>query len=368
MKNIVLFIPLFFVKITTSSAQVSFSMNAVGCSGNSFSVIANTGTNTATGYTWSSMPSGPILSTPNSSITSIMFPANGNYTINLTVAFTMGSSSAANPITISPTPTISLTQTTFTTCITNNLPSFSKPVVISASGANSYSWQPPLPPPMIPNNGQTGTVRPAVTTCYTITGYNAMCSGSAIACLTVIPRFAFNVTPANTIICNNGLSGPDVFAELIANNPSIPAFGLPATHSYSWTGDNILTTPFSATINVAPISSSTYTVEIMDSLKCVSLPVMVTVSVQNCTDIETKLIDNSFFSVYPNPTKDGLFLSIEPNPGVSISLLDFSCNILVKSISTNKITTIDVSTIPTGIYFLKIQTGNSTIYRKILKE
>lgn len=351
---------LLFLIFTDCKSQVSFILNSTGCSGDSYTVTANSGTNTATGYTWSASPAGPLISIPNSSVTNIQFPSIGTFTISLQIQFTSGSGSATNTITISSTPTISITQSSFTTCITSNSPLYSKPVLLTANGAASYSWLPNI----APNGGPTGTARPTTSSCYTVMGYSAVCNGSATACVTVIPRFSISVTPTNTVICKN--MNIDEFAVLLANNATPPAFGLPTSYSYSWTGDGILTTPFSYSVAVSPSATTVFTVEVLDSLNCISLPANTTVSVQSCTGIESAFSSVNKVIVYPNPLTDKIYFSGEFQT-LKIVIRN-SLNEIVKTATLSTQYELDILDLPTGFYLVNIQSGTRVSSFKVIKK
>jgi hypothetical protein len=350
------------------SAQVSFTISPSICKNDTIYLAANTGSLANCTFSWICSPTGAGLSSPNNSITSISFMNPGTYTIMLTVTSGTTVTSCQNSVTAVPLPTITLAQSSFTTCITNNFPLFSKPIHLIATGGLTYTWNPPITPLAGNPNGASNDVRPTANACFSVTGQDANgCKAMASTCVTVIPRFTINVSPTNTMMCRNGFSGPNTDVELIANNPSSPAYGLPGSCTYSWTGGGILTPPYSATVYVAPLTTATYTAEIKDSLGCVSLPAMVTVSVQNCTGILKNSLDDKDLFVYPNPVKDKLSLLINSKSAELKLKLTNSSGQTVKELE-NLETEIDVSYLTPGIYFLSVESFGKRKICKIFKE
>jgi hypothetical protein len=205
---------------------------------------------------------------------------------------------------------ISLSQSSYTTCITSSLPKFSKPVTLTAYGADSFTWTPAPNPPASPNSSVI-VVTPSVSTCYTVIGSAGTSTGSAIACFTVIQQFSVTTGPNPFTVCylqDANLS--------IASTSSLAA-GPSSAFTYSW--------DFSpATASVSGVSASSvtvfqptaavnYTVQVTDALACLSSPAQGTVLVDpSCfAGLENKKPETVMVSVYPNPAKNTLFIEAE---------------------------------------------------------
>ncbi len=355
------------------NSQTSFTIAPNICTGDTTYLTANTGSLSNCTYTWLSIPSGANLSSTNSSVTGLSFQSSGMYTIVLNVTSASATTSFQNSITAISLPTITLAQNSLTTCIASNFPLFSKPIHLTATGAISYTWNPPPLPSMTGNpNGPTNDVRPPANTCFSVTGQNSNgCKSKSSICVTVLPRYSITVVPANTIMCQNNLNGPGYTTELIAGNPSSPIYGASSSHSYSWTQPpmgSILTPAFSATVVVAPFTTTTYTVEMTDSLNCVSLPAITTVSVQNCNGIEYSSVSPNL-RFYPNPFIDKLYLSCSVFFPAHIHLSFFnSMGLLLYDLTVlSKDQELDVSSLPVGIYYLKIESEGHLYSYKIIK-
>jgi gliding motility-associated-like protein len=243
------------------------------------------------------------------------------------------STSAANHFTVQlgQPLNIQVSQSTPTTCIESNNPKFSKPVVLTASGAGSYVWFPYNPCCMTYSLGSSTTVRPPATTCFTVTGTTPVCSGSAIVCVTVIPQFTMNVVPPLPAIC----LGDSLKLSLNNVGPQQLAVGPPSAFTYSWT-EALNAPPISisnnltSTVMIFPKNTTTYTVEMFDSRKCASIPRLVTVTVlpRPVTAIAIPTINGvptntvCYVGLYPGAIDNILTLNaINKNTGLPFGIL-----------------------------------------------
>lgn len=228
----------------------------------------------ASSYTWTSPTfSGSIIQTSLSVGPGVykLKGTNGGGCVDSTL-FTVGIAAPLN---------IQISQSTPTTCITDNFPNkLSKPVVLTANGANTYVWFPYDPTIMTYSLGPVTQVRPHATTVFTVTGNTAICSGSAIIGVTVVPQFSMNAIPPLPAMC----FGDSI--KLSMTNVSNLAVGPSSAFKYRWSAPipNIMepggsTAALSSTIMAYPQSNTTFTAEVFDSRGCVSLPRLSTVSV-----------------------------------------------------------------------------------------
>jgi gliding motility-associated-like protein len=267
----------------------------------------------ANSYTWTG--STPSFSNPvfQQSISA----GPGGYTV---VGSNGGSCISTDSIRIFQGPPIIIhaSSSTGTTCIANNNPKYSKPVILTATGASYYSWAPYNPIYMTYSLGPTTTVRPPASTCYTVTGVTSVCSNSTSICVTVSPQFSMGVVPPLPAMC----LGDSLKLSIINIEPyqNIPvgighgALGPQSAFTYSWTEaanappismSNMLT----QTVMVFPKNTTTYSVEVYDSRKCVSLPRLVTVTVlpRPITSIALPSINNV-------PTNTVCYVGLNPGP------------------------------------------------------
>jgi hypothetical protein len=186
------------------------------CIGGSSTLTAS-GANT---YSWShSLGSGASKTvTPTTTTT---------YSVTGTNQYGCTASSTVS-VTVNPLPTV--TASASPTSICNGATS-----VLTASGANTYSWSGGL------GTGASKTVTPSATTTYTVTGTSAAgCTGTTTVSVTVNPLPTVTASASPTSICNGATS---VLTASGAN-------------TYSWSGG--LGTGASKT--VTPSATTTYTV------------------------------------------------------------------------------------------------------------
>jgi len=70
--------------------------------------------------------------------------------------------------------------------------------------------------------------------------------------------------------------------------------------------------------------------------------------------------------IYPNPAKTRVTLTIRKGSMKSIRILDISGETLHFEITDTKTAELNINNLRSGVYFLQIQTGETTIYRKLL--
>ncbi|MCC6370949.1 MAG: gliding motility-associated C-terminal domain-containing protein [Bacteroidia bacterium] len=152
---------------------------------------------------------------------------------------------AAVQVVVNPAPVLTITPSTFTICQGGF-------VTLNASGATNYTWNPGG------SFSSTVVAGPTVTTVYTATGTNAFgCVGVKSATVTVAPIPTISVVASTTVICPGGS------ATLTASGPA----------SFTWnTGAN------TAAIVVSPSVTTTYSVNGISG-SCSSTVAVVTVSV-----------------------------------------------------------------------------------------
>ncbi len=177
----------------SQSSWASFVMSNTACVGSTISVTANTGTNVATGYTWTALPSGSIISTPNNSVTVLTFTPAGTYTIMLSADD--GSIIATDSKTIVAGPDLTSAGPINPICPP---PTSQGPVNLYAYGANTYTWLP---------SASTGSVLnlwpyPSVSTTYTVTGTDINgCTSYTTQYVQVLPAPAIYLN-YNNLVCD----------------------------------------------------------------------------------------------------------------------------------------------------------------------
>ncbi len=99
---------------------------------------------------------------------------------------------------------------------------------------------------------------------------------------------------------------------------------------------------------------------------CPSNATIVTATIQNCTGINN-LSQNSF-EVYPNPAHDNLFIK-SPQNIKSIQVVDMiGKTLIVQEPNNERNVTLDVSVLPAGVYFVKVNTGDTQKLIRVIKQ
>ena len=177
-------------------------------------------------YHWSPT-AGINFANVNSPTTSITATTPGVYTLTWNVTSTYGVTCTDQVVITFDKPTVTASASPAAIC--NGATS-----VLTASGANTYSWSHSL------GSGSSKTVSPTGTTTYTVTGTStAGCTGTATVSVTVNPLPSVTASASPSAICNGASS---VLTASVAN-------------TYSWnTGGN------TASITVTPSATTTYSV------------------------------------------------------------------------------------------------------------
>ena len=247
------------VSPTTNTSYTVIGTSAAGCVSASSATTNVTVVSTPTANAGSSQTltcSNPTLSLNGSGVTSYTWTGPGiilgsntaNPVVNASGTYSLiGNSGGCNS---SNTATVSIASNTTTPSLTiaapNNTICSGNSVTLTASGANTYSW----------NTGPTSTtinVSPSITTIYNVSGTNTAngCTSNLNKTITV------NQTP--TVSVSGGAICP---GNSFTFNPS-------GASTYTYSGGQV----------VSPTVTTNYTVTGTSSLGCVSNAVVVTVTV-----------------------------------------------------------------------------------------
>lgn len=218
----------FFLSPAILKSQAFFNLTSTLCAGNSVNVSAQTGNIAATGFSWTSAPTGLVFSTPNGTVSDIYFSTAGTYTIQLDIANSSSTSSATQIIVVYPLPGLSLYSSANPICVNSG-------ATLTAGGAGSYSWNPPGGLYFLTNLHDEAYASPAATTVYTITGASPEgCLGSVSFTQIVNPYPLLVISANTTSVCSGS------YATLIALGAS----------NYSWTGSGISGSLVQTTLSV----------------------------------------------------------------------------------------------------------------------
>lgn len=366
-----------------------------------------TSNGTPTLWQWSvSGPSTTVTSTlQNPAIT---FTAVGTYTLSLLATSTTSTScETSRTIVVNASPTLSVPSNTII-CLGTNLQ-------LAASGASTYIWQPGN------FSGDTQVMSPTVTTAYTVTGNNNLCSSSAIITVSVIPSFTLNAVTSGSLICSaesvtitasgatsytfnpGAITGSQVvvspsvttnyiilasngactksISKLITVSPLFDVFVTPSDTTFC-AGETVSLTASGAssytfnpggitgsTAVVSPLSSVTYTITGANADNCLeNVTADLSVAVCEYTGINERHGDNNFM-IYPNPALGDI--TITPTAGCSkIEIINaLGSLIFQKNISDNQMTAVGTGNWANGIYFVKVyfKSGEPSVQKLIIR-
>ncbi|MCA6364975.1 MAG: T9SS type A sorting domain-containing protein [Bacteroidetes bacterium] len=226
--------------VTASSAAAAI------CLGGSTTLTA-TGANT---YVWNP---------GNLSGSSVSVSPTGNttYTVTGTITATGCTNTATVSVTVNPLPTVAATTSAATICA-------GATATLSATGANTYVWNPGN------LSGSSVNVSPVTTTTYTVTGTNTLtgCTNTQTVTVNVNPLPVLTITPSATSICNgNSVTLNVTGANTYTWNPgsltgaSVTVF-LSSTTTFTVTGVNTITgcintQTVTITVNPLPVVTAT---------------------------------------------------------------------------------------------------------------
>lgn len=314
------------------------------------------------GYTWTGSGISQPLTQPAIQV------GPGSYTVSSPA--TNGNCTQTITLGIQPPLTITISQSSATTCIINNAPKISEPVVLSASGASSYTWN-PVP---VPSNAYSIAVTPTVTTCYTVQASTAVCSGSAVACVSVSPQFTVATAkiPNVATICR--------FQSLVVNCAAVStlAAGPASAFVYKWGAypNSFYGGTSAPTATLYPMVSSIYSLEVFDAAGCVSAPATSTILVAFCNpnSLKEENAEQDLFALYPNPVKNLLFMEakVPLTQDAEIEISDLTGKTILKQpllpAAQENTFQVDLGNLRSGVYVFLIKSPQGVQRGKWVKE
>ena len=379
---------------------VSVSPSSVICRGQSITVSATGGVN----YTWTS-----TSGTVNTS--SFTDAPNGPISYAVVADNSFSCTASNNQIVlVNPTPTINV-------AVTKTLVCTGGPSTLTASGANTYTWD---------SGAQTAVtiVNPVGTTIYTVGGtFTATtCQSTKTVQVKVFTPSITVTSPTNTCFGGNitlvasganpntynwntgsGFTNPfqtiavtptvfttyTVSANTTSNNVTCPSTAttsigifynptITATPqrtfvcrgesvdlygnggvSYSWSNAQT-----GSTITVSPNTNTNYTVTGTDANGCVNTGTL-QVKVSGCVGISENAAQNAGVLIYPNPN-NGAFM-VHANAEVTLTLSnELGQTIRVFNLTAATNYQVQINDLAKGVYFITGQKDNVNIHQKVV--
>jgi hypothetical protein len=386
----------------TATAAISISVNpgpTLAVVGASAICVGTTVTLTASGANSYSWNTGAVTNTVAVSPT-----VTTTYSVVGTMSLGACSQTLFPTINVSPVPTVAISGT-------NQICAGSS-VTLSASGANSFTW----------NTGATSAsivVSPYNTTLYAVTGTNnGACTGTAALTVSVNPSPTITLSGATPTLCspqtmtlvaaggttylwNTGSTNNSiVVTPTVSTTYSVTGFGANGcyqvkTVSISFgTPPTVVTNAFPSNICagqtatlfasgaytytwstgatgfslvVSPTVTTIYVVTGTSFQGCVGPIGVITVTVDVCTGENEWMTFEKGINLFPDPTKGEFF--VEANEPLSkIEILDLSGKIILEEKVKEKKIHVNMMEFNSGIYFVRICSDKNSVVRKIVKE
>jgi hypothetical protein len=309
--------------LNTPTVNLSVS-NSTVCSGEPV-ILTAAGADT---YTWSTGANGSAI-TEYPQVTT-------TYYVNGSSALTGCSGMVSQIVVVKPSPNVAVFALPPAVCA-------GKSTNLQASGAMTYTWS---------NGSQGGNVNvvPTGNTSYAVmgTGSNGCVASSSVA-VTVNPLPNVQATASNLQICKDD---------------ELTFTGTGAT-SYEWTSNNpamvLLGSPVVFYLN----SSATFTVTGTDANGCQNTQLL-SISVDACTGIG-ELSGSGALNVYPNPTSGQLTVDFG-GAGGQVTVTDVTGRIITVAETEGYTLGIDLSSNAAGVYYVKVESGESLRVVKVIRQ
>jgi Zn-dependent metalloprotease len=101
-------------------------------------------------------------------------------------------------------------------------------------------------------------------------------------------------------------------------------------------------------------------------VSCASPATIVTAAINSCSGINN--VSAGSLEIYPNPAHDNLIISAQQNVS-AIRVIDMlGKTVITRDTENEKFITLDVSSLPPGVYFVKVNAGNAQKLIKVIKQ
>jgi VCBS repeat protein/type IX secretion system substrate protein/FG-GAP repeat protein len=288
---------------------------------NNVSVLLNTGTSTLTASFGTPIP----FNTSVNSQSIISADFNGDGKVDIAVA-NDGSDNVS--VLLNGVPVVGITGTLII-CAGSS-------TILSGTNAFTYTWS-------TSDTTSSIVVSPTVTTTYTLTEANGVCTATTVATVSV------NATPTITISATSN-------TVCASNTTTLTASG---ANSYTWS-----TTETTTTISATPMVTTNYTVTGTDGNGCMNMDTL-SIIVENCTTGIEQLANNQI-TIYPNPASNSFQVAFSGIESASIINVYDVNGKMVLSQNLNDKTIIDTGILNEGIYNISINANVGVVNKRLI--
>jgi hypothetical protein len=309
------------------------------------------------------------------------------------------------------TPTLNVSANSMTVCAGD-------PVVLTAVGADTYTWNTGA-------NTNVVTENPTTTQTYTVTGTNSLtgCNNSGTQMVYVNPSpnvlvyastasvcagspanltafgaasytwntgvFGANVTvsPAAstnyTVLGSNafGCTGAAVQAMAVVALPNINASSSAPTEmcvgetqvltatggiTYQWVASPSGLLLSGASVNVNPLITTVYTVTGTNAAGC-SNKFTLTQAVSECVGLNQIAGTLTGVKIYPNPTAGEFTVELNNSSVKTVVVTDVTGRIISSNTSASDVVKVNLNNLSSGVYYVKVQSNNAVEVVKVIK-
>lgn len=298
-----------------------------------------------------------------------------------------------------------------------------KPLTLNATGADTYEWTSNLTNTMVISTGSVTIVNPASSTTYYVSGTSTLsgCTSSLSQVITVLPAPALAIFAPSLSICegestslsaqgavsynwSHGVLGTPItvtptitttysvvgvatngcssLQTIVINVNALPTVSATVSSYQLCKGDNVTLTgsgassyqwssasslvQFGNPLVTTVQSSGGYTMTGTDVNGCSGSAKFV-IDVDACTGINELVNQQNDISAYPNPTAGFVKISANGAEIKSVDVFDATGRIIFSDSIKNSAAEINISQLPNGIYSVKVNTGETVKYLKIIK-
>lgn len=178
---------------------------------------------------------------------------------------------------------------------------------------------------------------------------------------TIFPGFGLSYQWTATVCAQPTLSTTQS-NSLICVGQSVTLTVSGAT-SYTWSNGSI-----SNSIVVSPSASTVYTV-IGENPNCSNTnSISIQQGVSNCTEIQESVLEQLSVNIFPNPFNGEMNITNSNDTTCEYYILSITGSVLLKGeVTSHRSLQIDTSNLNSGIYFVKLVSGENSISKKVIK-